>query len=135
MAKRGLDELEAKSPSPTPSLLCTTDDPSVYDDDGMEGITRGALQSKANELAHVMEMHSVSGYGNVERLKDALLRDTTRQGTSIITLQHLDDVVKAGVSGAPYGKTVHKWFRQIVETGECDYIAHVKATRPRQRRA
>ena len=34
--------------------------------------------------------------------------------------------------GMPAGKWVHMWFKEVVATGNCSYIAHIKATRQRQ---
>jgi hypothetical protein len=41
----------------------------------------------------------------------------------------LEELVSARQRGLPKGGTVHKWMCAIIKTGECGYIAHVKATR------
>jgi hypothetical protein len=54
----------------------------------------------------------------------------TATATAFLTMNALDSVVRAGIKGVPYQKKVHGWLRQVVETGDCDYIAHLKRSRP-----
>ena len=90
------------------------------------GITRAAFDAKVDELANTMKAHGVSGYGNVLKGKDAVLAHLGKTGNTEITQSMLGAVVQKGISGVPAGKTVHKWLEQIVTTGDCPYIAHVK---------
>ena len=98
------------------------------------GIRTQLFKEKALELADVMESHEVSGYGNVLTAMRAVLKTMSELHETSITRVVLDKLAHDGVPRMPTGKTVHKWFSQIIDTGDCTYIAHIKETRRPARR-
>ena len=65
--------------------------------------------------------------------KQALLAHLDATGKKTMTKAMLNNLVEdgKGIKGVKAGKAVHKWFVEIVETGHCSYVEHVKAKGPR----
>ena len=101
------------------------------------GLSRKAFLAKTQELAETMEVHEVSGYGNVLIAKDRVLALLESSGTPDVRMSTLSAVFDQAVpvKGVPRGGKVHNWLKQIVETGDCDYIAHIRTKHARRRRA
>ena len=107
------------------------------DDESHEvSITIANFQAKIIELASTMEhsRHVKGGWGNVLNAGEALVARAAHQGSDVITLNTLRFCV--GLDGMPGPgwdrqlKPVHRWVKQVIETGHCDYIDHIVAKGP-----
>ena len=114
-------------------LNASTDEGSEPDHTSAEGIAADIFDAVLTELANIMEQYGVSGYGNVLKGKEAVLAHLDATRADVLTPDTLDNIIRGppAVRGVPINKSVHRWMKQIVETGECDYIEHVKSTRSR----
>ena len=95
-----------------------------------------SFRAKAQELASTMEAsrHIKGGWGNVLKISEDIVLRAAHLGSDHITLDTLRFCVgKDGMPGPGWDrqlKPVHRWMKQIIETGECDYIAHILAKGP-----
>lgn len=130
MTKRAHDEIDNEQAPFDPGATDVSGEGSSSEG---EGINRADFGAATSELHNTMEQHGVSGYGNVINLKEAVLARLDATGKTLVTLQLLNNLVQQGIKGAPRGKRVHEWFKEIVEHGHCSYVEHVKSKHARGR--
>ena len=109
---------------------------STVEEQAVAQILISSFRVKTLELASTMEhsRHVKGGWGNVLKASEALMDRAAQQGSEVITLATLHLCI--GTEGMPGPgwdrklKPVHRWMKQIIETGHCDYIDHIVAKDP-----